>query len=463
MKKKIHLFTLAALAALAIACGATDNGTGNGDDDVGDDDDDGNTGGVTVADIQQGEIDVDAVVTLEGLIVTAVDVEGAGVDFWAQDAGGGAWSGIYFYDKDGVTPAEIAIGDEITVTGKYSEYPWDAEEGISEITPSAVEITDSGLTPTIDAIAAADIGTELAGDEAEKWEGCLIEIDGSLTVADLAVGYGEYVVANGDSGLLFVDDEIFDSLEGRFDDETIEYLAGIFHFAFEAFKIEPRSAQDVIGSDPIPAAAVPVAKITDQTASDHPAVETVLDVEGVTVVAIYTSAGNTKRNFWVQQGAGPWNGILVYDDAGLYPTIAVGDVINLRDVNYTEFKFSSWTDTVAELELTDNSVIEPVSTGATPAITEVSMADLLASPEQYEGVLIKLSDASVTVNSLNPDAPSDYKEYTVTDGTNSLRINDTLFDSRTGKTLSQSLTTVQGVLNYFVQYKLEPRSAADAQ
>ena len=89
-------------------------------------------------------------------------------------------------------------------------------------------------------------------------------------------------------------------------------------------------------------------------------------------------------------------------------------------------------------------------------------------------MLVSLNDASLTVKNLNPDdgtpadptndgAP-DYGEYTIGDGVSELRVNDILFQTRTGKVLDQALTTRAGVLEFANgNFKLEPRAAADMQ
>ena len=458
MNKALKLIGSISLVATAAACGATSNGNGTGEPTPTP------TPGVgaTIANIQQGNVTAGSEVTLENVVVTAIRPGNNGVDFFAQDAGGGAYSGIYFFDQDGLSPAELAIGDEINVVGTFTEFESGTTGGtISEIKPSSIEIVNTGLTPTIDTITAANIGTELAdAGAAEKWEGCLIEIDGSVNVSNTAVGFGEYVVTNG-TATFRVDDMIVDTLASRFSNEELTYVAGVWHYSFDNYKLLPRLATDVVGSTPPAAVPVPVADLQDPAVA--PASGTMVRVENaiVTGIAEFTNAqSETRRSFWIQQGttAGAKNGIYVFDQSFTGPAVAVGDVLTF-DAQFMEF--GTAPNTLSELVIKTTSPIPaPVSTGSTPVVLTVTLAELVANAELYEGVLVQL-DANVTVNSMNPDT-TDYKEYTVTNGTQTLRVNDLAFFSRPQVSMGATLTTVRGQLNYANgNFKLEPRVATD--
>lgn len=440
-------YSTLALAVLASACGAVSNGGATGDETP--------TptpgAGASVADIQKGNVAESANVTLEGLVVFAVKVGGSGVDFWAQDAGGGAQSGIYFFDQNGATPADLAVGDEVTVKGIYKEF-----YELSEITVTEVEITNNGLTPVADAVALSDLSDPA---NAEVWEGCLVEVTGTdLTVGGAVNNYGEFPLSNG-SDTLMVDDLLYDATEGLSSGAAISYIAGVSHYAFEERKLLVRDAAD-LESEIVPVAPLTVADLQNPTLGNVPPLGSLVTIENVTIAAIYeTGTGaDLRRSFWAQQGSGPYSGLLVYDQDKTKPVIAVGDVVSLTDVKYAEFYDHT------QVELKAASVIADVSSADPVEITTVSLAALIASPEQYESVLVSLDDASITVESLNPDGASDYGEYTITDGTNDIRVNDLMFQTRTGKTVSQALTTRIGFVRYGNgAFKLEPRSAADMQ
>jgi len=410
--------------------------------------------------VQKGTVAENSTVSFDGLVVTAIKVGGSGVDFWAQDVGGGAQSGIYFFDQNGNTPADLAVGDEVTVSGLYKEF-----YDLSEIVVESAEITNNGLTPDIDGVSLADLADPTG---VEVWESCLVEIDAlDLAVEAAANMYNEFPVGDGTDSVN-VDDLLYDASGSVGSGSAVSYLAGIVNYAFEEWKLLPRSADD-IATDIAPIVALTIAELQDDSLGMVPAPGASVTIEGATVVATYITAvgtANERHSFWVQQGSGPFSGVLVYDQDKTKPVLAVGDVVNLVDVEFTEF------NTMTEVLLRTNTVIEPVSTGAAVAITTLSLAELVAGAESYESVLVSLNDASLTVKNLNPDdgtpldptndgAP-DFGEYQIGDGTNLLRVNDILFQTRTGKTVDQAVATRVGVLEFANgNFKLEPRAAAD--
>lgn len=455
MKTKLSIL---AVALMASACGAVSNGGADGEPTPtptpGQ--------GVTVSDIQKGNVAENTTVTLEGLVVFAVKVGGAGVDFWAQDVGGGAQSGIYFFDQGGNTPADIAVGDEVTVTGLYKEF-----YDLSEIVVDSVEITNNGLTPDVDLVPLSDLGDPAS---AEVWESCIVEVDGTgLTVSASVNQYGEFPVTDGTDSVM-VDDLLYDATEGLSNGAAVSFLSGIVNYAFEEWKLLPRDEFDIT-AESTPVVPLTIADLQDDSLGNVPAPGTMVTLENVTVVAGWiTQPGTTneRHNFFVQSGSGLYSGIMVYDQDKTKPVLAVGDVVNLVDVEFTEF------NGMTEVLLRTATTIEPVSTGGTVNVTAVSLADLLANAEGYESVLVSLNDASLTVKNLNPDdgtpadptndGSPDYNEYTIGDGTSEVRVNDILFNTRTTKALDQALTTRIGVLEFANgNFKLEPRAAGDMQ
>lgn len=459
MNQALKIFGTLSIATTVAACGATSNGSGTGNPTPtptpGQ--------GATIANIQQGNVTPGSEVTLESVIVTAIRPGNNGVDFFAQDAGGGAYSGIYFFDQDGLAPAELAIGDEINVVGTFLEFESGTTGGtISEIKPSSIEIVNTGLTPTIDSIPAASIATELADAAgAEKWEGCLIEIDGSVNVSNTALGFGEYLVANG-SATFRVDDMIVDTLASRFANEQLTYVAGVWHYSFDNYKLLPRTQADVVGSTPPPAVVATIASIQDPATA--PAEGAMVSVENAVVVGAFTVGTGTaaKRRFWIQQGpAGARNGVFVFQQSGTLANVNVGDTINLT-AKFTEYRDSGTMapNSLTELVLDQNGTVTVVSTGATPAVHALTLADLMVDPELYEGTLVQLTDASLAVD--NPDLG--FGEFSVKDANATLFIVDDLAfpDAEIGVQATDTFSIVRGVFHYsFGNYKIEPRDASD--
>lgn len=424
-------YSTLALAVFASACGAVSNGGATGDPTPtptpgGD--------GVTVADIQKGTITENSTVSLEALVVTAIKVGGSGVDFWAQDAGGGSQSGMYFFDQNGNTPADIAVGDEINVSGLYKEF-----YDLSEVVVESAEITNNGLTPAIDAVSLADLADATA---VEAWESCLVEIDATdLTVIAAANNYNEFPVGDGTDSVN-VDDLLYDASETVGAGSAVTYLAGVVNYAFEEWKLLPRSADD-LATDIIPVVATTIVDVqTGAVAPDG----------GVTIENVIVTGVRGTTGFWAQDiGGGASSGMYFFAQAaGTFPTgIAVGDQVTVSGT-YKEF---------FELSEVILSTVDITSSGNVVTINDVTLAD--ASLEEWESCLVNVTSATaMTVGA----APNMYKEFPVTNGTVSLKVDDFIFDSSASFVNGAPVTTLRGVLNYsFNERKLLPRSAADIQ
>ncbi len=455
MKKLLSSLFLTLAAA---GCGATNNGGGGTPTPT-------PTPGMTIADIQQGNVAVNTSVTLEGIVVTAVKPFNNNTDFWGQDAGGGQYSGIYFFDGDAVVPPQLAVGDEVTVSGTYLEYqgptsaPW--IETISEIRVSDVTITNSGLTPTASVVAATELGEALTGNASEPYEFVLVEIGGDTTVINAALGFGEFMVGNGQAGeQIRVDDQIFADAEvGRYNTETITHLAGIWSYSFDEYKLEPRDVSDLVGTSGGIAAAT-VVMVQDTAAGGHPQVGQFVSLNDVVVTAKRTANGETS--VWVRDAGTPaiYSGLYVFNqNAGntvVPATLTTGNVI---DVVGRLDEYFNLTELVLDTTQQNMSftIVDPTPVDVAPLM--VSLATLVANPEQYEGQLIQLTDATLT-QSTNPNANG---EFNITDGTNTVQVDDFVFPAAdTGSSTANTYTLVRGVFGYsFSQYEILPRSALD--
>jgi hypothetical protein len=158
-------------------------------------------------------------------IVTAVDASETRVDFWAQDPGGGPFSGISIRDEraeEGAFP--LAVGDRVRVTGTTS-----TRNGRAVLAMEGFEASGRDEV-TIDRVDVASLS-------AERWDGCLVELEAlEVTNADVDGYTWEVMDAAGDTLLvetLFTDPErtvgdVVERLVGivyPFDDGTDRYLA----------------------------------------------------------------------------------------------------------------------------------------------------------------------------------------------------------------------------------------------
>ena len=81
------------------------------------DDDGDQTSGLTIMDIQQGNVEEDTTVTLTDVLVsTPLTLEGEG--FFVQDPAGGEYSGMYVYLQGSFTDLFLSVGDHPDLSGR---------------------------------------------------------------------------------------------------------------------------------------------------------------------------------------------------------------------------------------------------------------------------------------------------------------------------------------------------------
>lgn len=190
----------------------------------------------TVDVVRQGGFADGTVVTLEGMVVTAVR---SGAGFFIQLPGATEYGGIYVYDPGGTAPSP---GDVVTVTGAFTEY-----YGMTELTGPTISVTDSAEVPSPLVLASCDVAAT-----PEPTESMLVSFS-NLTVTDENADsdtdtpdYDEYVV----DGCLRVDDFLDESLDQLALDTDLTSLTGVMIYSFDNVKVAPRSINDVIINTP---------------------------------------------------------------------------------------------------------------------------------------------------------------------------------------------------------------------
>jgi hypothetical protein len=196
---------------------------------------------VTARQIQTGEIAVGTRVTVE-TIVTALDPEsgtsGTYTNFYGQDAGGGAHSGLYFRDvRDANAPA-VAEGDKVRVTGEVLE-----RLGRTVLEFDTVESAGTGAL-TVDELTIDQLDPAM-------WDGCLVRVKTVEVTADTVDTYYWQVAAQGalDGPNLLVDTLLYDPKPAVGD--KFGSITGTL-YVFEATAsgatsaLEPRRAEDVV-------------------------------------------------------------------------------------------------------------------------------------------------------------------------------------------------------------------------
>jgi len=204
---------------------------------------------------------------------------------------------------------------------------------------------------------------------------------------------------------------------------------------------------------------------TTDSSGDSP-----LDGQSVTISGIVTAefwGSSSNRYLYIQDAEGPWNGIMCFEyggwDAfdfssasGTVHSVAEGDSVTLTGT-VDEYYCNTCDDGLTEItDVTEiiihGSAVNMISpTVVTPGQVMTGGSDA----EAYEGCLVKVNNVSID----NPDLG--YGEWSVTDGTNSLRIDDN-WDYYFWPESEQVLAEVVGVLDYtFGNMKVQPRLARD--
>lgn len=186
-----------------------------------------------VEQLQLGQIAEGTVVEASGLVVTAFNAAGA----YLQEPGGGArralW--VYYGQED---PAQIAVGDVVTISGVYTEYA-DAEstESITQIDVTGGSWVQSGTAqPTAVSVTPAQLAADF-----EAYESVLIELEGPLTVG-LLTSDGFRLVQQD----LLVGDWISEAVLQPSSGDSFQRIVGVLDYRSNDFSLCPRSAADLI-------------------------------------------------------------------------------------------------------------------------------------------------------------------------------------------------------------------------
>lgn len=378
----------------------------------------------TCADIRQGNVAQDSIVTLNGVVVTSpITQEGDG--FFVQDQGGGAYSGMYIFLQGSFESLFLEVGDVVSVTGTYVEY-----YDFSEVTVTSVnDITVTGEgTPTVTSLT--DVG------DPEQWESVLISM-ADQTFTSCANSYGESTVSGG----LTVNDLFYEYESDR--NASVDQLVGLVEYSFSEYKLNPRDSNDLVGFTAGSGCTVTSAEIHDQAASDPDSLGAV-ELDGMIVTSGLTTSGTP--GFFVQTpGGGEKSGLFIFLHEDINPSsvdLAIGDVV---DIKGSATVFYDMTE-VAVYDAADI-----VSTGSTGSVTVDTLTEAPADWNFWEGALVELQGVSAVSASnsygeceLDWDVSSDNWFYALT-----ANAGDT-FDSLIGQVGYAYGTTV-----------ILPRDAAD--
>ena len=185
---------------------------------------------------------------------------------------------------------------------------------------------------------------------------------------------------------------------------------------------------------------------------DSPYLDQIVTVQGiVSGVTYYSGSGYNNYGFFISdQTGGPWSGLFIYNQT-YHP--ALGDFVRV-------------TGTVKEYygltEISQVSSLQVLSQGnPLPAPTEINTGSLdnFSSGEQWESVLVKVVNVTVTIE------PNSYQEFYVDDGSGQCQIDNQFFSSNhswNNITLGQVYSEIIGIVDYsYSYYAINPRSETD--
>jgi hypothetical protein len=188
-----------------------------------------------------------------------------------------------------------------------------------------------------------------------------------------------------------------------------------------------------------------IAEVQDTTGTgsgDSKYLDSLVTVEGIVSGEIY-AYGST---YFVQDGSGPWNGILVYDPDR---EMSYGDSIRITATVSEYFGMTQLSDVEGYELLGEGKTVEPT------VVTSGEIATGGVNAEAYEGVLVQVVDAEIA----DPDLG--YGEWSIDDGSGACRVDDAA-DYFFNPESHDSVKYVIGPLNYsFGDTKIIPRLAMD--
>jgi hypothetical protein len=332
--------------------------------------------------------------------------------------GVGPWTGIHVFNNTN-TPA---VGDSISIVGNVVEH-FNMTQ-ISGVT-SFVNHSSGNALPQAAQITSAQSKTE-------PYEGVLVKVV-NAECTNVNSGFGMWKINSGaDSSKVHNLIYAYTPVLG-----AVYNITGVMNFSFQEFRVCPRNINDieVLNSN---INQVSISEIQFTTAADgaSPLAGQTVSTAGI-VTAIWPTQG-----FFIQDAAGPWNGIFVFNTS-INP--AMGDEIELTG-NVVEF-FS-----LTQISSVSSHTI--VSSGnELPAATVVST--LAANSEQYESVLVRVENATCT------NTNAGFGMFRLNTGNGDMLVDDDIYAFT--PTLGNGYNA-QGVMWFsFGEFKMLPRMTSDIQ
>ena len=203
-------------------------------------------------------------------------------------------------------------------------------------------------------------------------------------------------------------------------------------------------SQNSIDNSPLTVTSIYDIQIASTAGSGDDCYSSSYDGQTVTVSATVTGAENGK--YYIKDKDGAWNGVYVYSSS---QSPAVGDSVEIT---------AEVDEYYGLTELKNVSAYSTISSGGTVTPTDISTGDLTggcsATGEQWEGVLVKLTNVTVTA------VPDNNNQWYVNDGSGACQIDDGMFQYT--PTSGQTFDLIVGIVDYgYSEYGVNPRSGDD--
>jgi len=168
-----------------------------------------------------------------------------------------------------------------------------------------------------------------------------------------------------------------------------------------------------------------------------------VNVSGVITAFGYRSGSNSNRFFLSDPEGGAWHGVFCYNSDYV---VSVGDMVAFT-AEVEEYSDFTELNNITNLTIlsTGNEVPEPIDVST----------QLLATEEQYEGCLVKVSGVTATAT------PDGFGQWYVDDGSGVCQIDDQLF-GLDAVSIGDEYFSIVGAVDFsYNEFGLNPRNAAD--
>ncbi|MCA9714488.1 MAG: hypothetical protein KC468_07355 [Myxococcales bacterium] len=403
--------TIASAMVLSTACSITDNGSDGTDSNTSSNatdstDSAGTSAGptsdtsvtmgdeVTIPMIRQGMVPVDTIVTVKDVIVTAppriYGAEDQYVQYYLADPAGGEWSGIYLFSFSDIG-LDLKVGDQVTVTGAYTEYNFVSQIQLNDL--AAIQVTGTATPPAPVVVSPGTLASDASG---EPYESVLVRVE-NVDVTDDTPGFGNYILTDGltlNNQYLYAAGESFNPVNGdSFGAITGPLARNTFGDGY--FYIAPRDWNDIENWDMGGNTTDPTTGTGEDVSVYDIQMGNVTPGATVTVVDVLVSSPTTfsGNNMYVQeQAGGAFSGINVFLPNGA-PALSVGDIVDVTGT-YEEYFDNS--------QIVVQDMADIVSKGGNMPVTPEVLTPADCMLEDWEGVLATIENATVTVEGVDP-------------------------------------------------------------